>query len=129
MLRSSERREERREDDAPYLNSADFRLLSSFIHKEFGLNVTETKKVMIEARLRKRLRKLGVSSFNGYCSYLFSPQGIRDELDSFLDEITTNKTEFFRQPDQFEHLKNYVIPMLCDSMVGIERPIRVWSAA
>jgi chemotaxis protein methyltransferase CheR len=118
-----------RDEEVPYLDSADFRLLSRFIHNEYGLNVTETKKGMIEARLRKRLRKLGVSSFNSYCTYLFSPQGIRDELDCFLDEITTNKTEFFRQPDQFEYLGNYVIPLLYGSMTGFERPVRVWSAA
>ncbi len=107
-----------------------FKRLSEFIYTESGIKMPYSKKTMLEARLQKRLRSMGLSSFNEYCSYLFSPEGIANELVHMIDVVTTNKTEFFREPQHFEYLIEYVLPELIDKKgAGIRRPLMVWSAA
>jgi len=58
------------------LSEKAFRRLSELIHRECGIKMPAPKKIMLEARLRKRLRELGIKSFDAYCKYLFSPKGL-----------------------------------------------------
>ena len=82
----------------------DFRRLSEMISSECGIKMPDTKKVMLEARLRKRLKALGIASYRQYCDYLFSPDGMENELLQMIDVVTTNKTDFFRERRHFDYL-------------------------
>jgi chemotaxis protein methyltransferase CheR len=111
------------------LSEKDFMRLSHFIHTECGIKMPVPKKVMLEARLRKRLRTLGLESFEEYCDFLFSQEGIENEQLLMINVVTTNKTDFFREPRHFEYLTKEVLPelmRLCDA--GTRRPLSVWSA-
>jgi chemotaxis protein methyltransferase CheR len=89
-----------------------------------------TKKTMLEARLVKRMRMLNFSSFGEYCAYLFSPEGGANEIVHMIDAVTTNKTDFFREPQHFDYLVNRALPELIDSTgAGMRRTLMVWSAA
>ncbi len=121
-------------DDAPVnallsarLQEKDFIRLKNFIYKECGIKVTATKKTMIEARLQKRLRTLGLPSFSRYCDYLFSRKGMADELVHMIDVITTNKTDFFREPTHFSYLTDKALQAIL-THDGTKRTITVWSA-
>ena len=102
----------------------DFVRLKEFIYSECGIKITDAKKTMLEARLHKRLRKLGIASFSLYCDYLFSNEGRRQELAEMIDQVTTNKTDFFREPSHFAYLKEKALPDLLRS----RRSVVVWSA-
>jgi len=87
------------------------------------------KKTMLEARLRKRLRILGLSTFDEYTEYLFSPEGMKEELVSMIDVVTTNKTDFFREAAHFDFMNEVALPHLINNYrIGLDRPLRVWSA-
>jgi len=62
------------------LTENEFRRLSEFIQYEYGIKLPPAKKAMMEARLRKRLRKLGIQKFSEYIDYVFSPEGRANEL-------------------------------------------------
>ncbi|MFH2066463.1 MAG: protein-glutamate O-methyltransferase [Pseudomonadota bacterium] len=111
------------------LSVNDFHRLSSFIQNRIGIKMPEAKKGMIEGRLRKRLRILNLKTYRDYCNYLFTPEGMNQELQSFIDVITTNKTDFFREPDHFDFLIRKAIPSLVHEKKNINPPIRIWSAA
>ncbi|MHB9099219.1 MAG: CheR family methyltransferase [Syntrophales bacterium] len=116
-------------DQKEVLSHTDFLRLSAFIHAECGIKITEGKKVMIEARFQKRLRHLGMTSFNEYCAYLFSPEGLEHELHHMIDTVTTNKTDFFREPSHFEFLVNTVLPEMTASRgAGAGKKLTFWSA-
>lgn len=100
---------------------------SKFIHTEIGIKMPETKRTMLQARLQKRLWKLGISSFDEYCDYLFSHEGMENELAHMIDVVTTNKTEFFREPKHFEYLVQYALPNLIDRK-GLNERFMVWCA-
>jgi chemotaxis protein methyltransferase CheR len=106
-----------------------FRRLGEFIHKEAGIKMPPAKKTMLEARLQKRLRKLGIPSFSEYCEYLFSPEGVKNELVHMIDVVTTNKSDFFREPSHFDYLLNHSLPQLRKTyQAGFRRPLTIWSA-
>lgn len=104
--------------------------LSQLIHRECGIHLPLTKKALLEGRLRKRLRKLDMKSFEDYCDLLLSPEGRRSELFSMIDAVTTNKTDFLREGHQFEYLTNVV---LCEWMKENGstpgRKLKAWSSA
>lgn len=111
------------------LSNKEFERLSQFIYDECGIKMPPTKKVMLEARLRKRLRELNLNSFSEYCDVIFSSNGNDDELINMIDVITTNKTEFFREPRQFVYMTEKALPELISSAgAGVKRKLRIWSA-
>lgn len=114
---------------AETLSKEDFLKLSRFIYQLSGIKMPESKKILVEARLRKRLKDLNIQSFKKYCEFLFSEEGSRNEITQMVDVITTNKTDFYREPKQFEFLKQTALKEL--SIVngaGIIRPVNIWSA-
>ncbi|HEY5973411.1 MAG TPA: protein-glutamate O-methyltransferase [Geobacteraceae bacterium] len=119
---------------SPWLTAAgmseqEFRRFSSFIYRLCGIKMPHSKKTMLEARLQKRLRVLGLTSFEEYAAYLFSPVGQERELPAMIDVVTTNKTEFFREPAHFDYLVGSALPQLmADYHTGLRRSLAVWSA-
>ncbi len=114
---------------SPKLAGRDFYRLSRFVYEECGIKMPATKKTMLEARLQKRLRGLGMRSFADYCNYLFSPEGIECELIQMIDLVTTNKTDFFREADHFGYLLRNVLPeWMQRHQGGSGRKFMVWSA-
>ncbi len=116
------------------LNSAriaprDFKRLSGFIENELGIKMPDSKKTMLESRLRKRMKQLNIESFKQYCNFIFSPEGQRNELVNMIDVVTTNKTDFFREPAHFEYLSKTALPELKQfSEAGTRKRLLVWSA-
>jgi chemotaxis protein methyltransferase CheR len=109
----------------PVLSEADFDRLSTLIRQESGIRLTGAKKSMLEGRLHKRLKARGLQSFGQYCDLLFSPLGA-EERTPMMDLVTTNKTDFFREPAHFALLQAALLPELT-ARLG-ERPLRCWSA-
>jgi chemotaxis protein methyltransferase CheR len=102
---------------------------SRLITEQCGIRMPPQKKTMLETRLRKRLRSLGMDSFDAYGEYVFSKAGMQDELTHLIDVITTNKTDFFREADHFDYLLDHALPVLVEHHdAGIRRPLQVWSA-
>ncbi|MBI2353422.1 MAG: protein-glutamate O-methyltransferase [Deltaproteobacteria bacterium] len=111
------------------LKEREFNRFSAFIYDEVGIKMPPAKKTMLEARLQKRLKALGLATFEEYADYVFSSAGKADELIHLIDVVTTNKTDFFREPVHFDYLVKAAIPSLInDHEAGIRAPLRIWSA-
>ncbi len=104
-----------------------FYRFSQFIHTELGIKMPDTKKTMLQARLQKRLWKLEMSSFDDYCDYLFSHEGMEYELQHMINVVTTNKTEFFREPKHYDYLAEQALPKLIEQR-GSQDVFTVWCA-
>ncbi len=120
------------QDLNPYsaaLTEKNFNRLRELIYSLCGIKLIPAKKTMLEGRLRKRLRALGINSFDSYCNYLLSDEGMSTESVHMVDVVTTNKTDFFREPDHFDYLSAVVLPDLARSAgAGHGSPLSVWSA-
>ena len=98
--------------DTPTLSSRDFARMGEFIQAQWGLKMPPAKKPMLEGRLAKRLRNLGLTSYKEYCDYLFGPEGGKDEIWQLVNLVTTNKTDFFREAAAFQFLLDHILPEL-----------------
>lgn len=107
------------------LDLATFNRMAEFIYRYSGIKMPSNKITMLEGRLRRRLRATGMKSFRDYCDYLFG-EGAEREHVYFIDAVTTNKTDFFREPRHFEVMQNEVIPNLVAQ--GYSN-LRIWSSA
>lgn len=109
------------------LTDNEFDKLSKFIYNEAGIKMPRVKKVMLQSRLQKRLRQLSITTFKDYIDYVFSEKGMETEIIHMLDVVSTNKTDFFREPIHFDFLREYVLPEFVNEG-QFSRPLKVWSA-
>ena len=94
----------------PELSERDFKLLSRLIHDHSGISLGEHKQSLVRARVVRRLRALGIPTFKKYYDYVTQDKDGQDEIRHLLDAISTNLTEFFREPAHFEYLKRVLFP-------------------
>ncbi|MBO9499104.1 MAG: chemotaxis protein CheR [Novosphingobium sp.] len=108
------------------MSRRNFTRLASHIYEYSGIKMPESKKTMLEGRLRRRLRATGATSFDAYCDYLFTGENMVDEGVHLINAVTTNKTDFFREPAHFDYLTRNILPEF--RRAGV-RTIRAWSSA
>jgi len=109
------------------MTDQDFRRLSGFITQHSGIKLPEVKKVMLQSRLQKRLRHLNMTGFEEYVDFVFTEQGLQNELIHMLDVVSTNKTDFFREPVHFEFMEKTILPEYINEF-PLNRPMKIWSA-
>lgn len=109
------------------LSSGDFQRLSEFIYKQCGIKLTDTKRVLLESRLQKRLAQLNLTSFQDYYQFVISPAGRTEELVHMIDAVATNKTDFFREPVHFHFMQSDILPAFAQQSAS--RVFKVWSSA
>lgn len=111
------------------LTNRDFDRFSKFVYDHCGIKLPPHKRSMLEARLRKRLRAHNLASFEDYAEMIFAKDKPTEELVKLIDVVTTNKTDFFREPAHYDYLIKSALPFLIGSFgAGINQPLRVWSA-
>ncbi|MBF0193094.1 MAG: protein-glutamate O-methyltransferase CheR [Magnetococcales bacterium] len=111
------------------LSKKDFKRLASFIQEQVGILMPDSKHSLLTARLQKRLRTLKMSSFSDYVDWILNPKHSGEEIVNFLDLVTTNKTDFFREPAHFDFLTATALPALMEKYgAGSKRPLQIWSA-
>jgi chemotaxis protein methyltransferase CheR len=107
-----------------------YRRLAHIIENHVGIRLPPAKRTMVEGRLRKRVRALGLTDVNEYCRRLFDDGALESEFVHVIDLVTTNKTDFFREPEHFDYLRSEGVPQLLAAPRGGRRaPLKVWSAA
>ncbi len=109
------------------MTNDDFKRLSEFVFEQSGIKMPPVKKVMLQSRLQKRLRQLKIVSFKEYADYVFSPEGQKNEIIHMLDVVSTNKTDFFREPVHFDFLNEQVLNEFL-SEYRSNYNLKVWSA-
>ncbi len=109
------------------MSDEEFRKLSRFITEQAGIKMPDVKRVMLQSRLQKRLRQLNMTSFKEYVDYVFSEEGLQNELIHMLDVVSTNKTDFFREPVHFEFMEKSILPEYIEQF-PLNRTMKIWSA-
>lgn len=105
------------------ITDQEFALFQRLIYRIAGINLSSAKKILLVGRLSKRLKHYGFSTFTEYYK-LLSNAGHEDELQVFVDLLTTNETYFFREPQHFEYLRDVILPPRRSNAT-----FRIWSGA
>ena len=110
------------------LSDAQFRKYRKFIYDSFGINFAEAKREILEIKLKKLISEKGLGSYGAYYD-LLTKSSDRELLNEFIAEITVNKTDFFREINHFNFIKNNTT-LITDNNRRIlkNREIRAWSA-
>ncbi len=107
-----------------------FRRLAELVEARIGIRLPMAKRGMVACRLQRRARELGMESVGAYCAALFEADRLEEEFPHLVNALTTNKTDFFREPVHFEFLEREALPRLLASRgAGRYRPLAAWSAA
>lgn len=99
----------------------DFDTIRRLIHAHAGIALNDCKQEMVYSRLGRRLRTLGLDSFSAYIEHIKAKDS--EELQIFVNALTTNLTYFFREPHHFTILAEHC------KRIALRPPFRIWSAA
>ena len=120
--------------DAPQgirpLSDREFKLFQQLIHDEAGIYLSDVKKALLIGRLSRRIRELGLDSFEAYYQRVVNEPRPAERVE-MINNICTHETHFFREPRQFDFLEQTVAPRWRSAAEAGLRPkrIRAWSAA
>lgn len=109
------------------MNKDEFQVFRDYIYAVSGINYTENKKIILQNRIRRRLRELNLTSYMEYFKLIKDKPITHEEVVKFFDEVTTNETSFFRHERQFIALQNMIVPDILK--LKSSRELSVWSAA
>jgi chemotaxis protein methyltransferase CheR len=106
------------------LDEKTFQRFCELIYEKAGIKLGEGKQSLVDARLGKRMRKLGIKCFRDYLR-LVEEDDSGDELVELLDAISTNTTHFFRESSHFERLRHLLQKWEAEG----QKRFRIWCAA
>lgn len=112
--------------DLDRLSPLKFARLSALIFDQTGIKMPPSKATMLQGRLQRRMREVGIDTLDAYCDHLFDGSARPDEMTHLINAVTTNKTDFFREPGHFDFMAQTALPTLAETG---QRRIRAWSAA
>jgi len=104
----------------------EFAQLADYIFDYAGIRMPASKRTMLEGRLRRRQRALGFDTLEAYCRHVLTDNNLDQEGIHLINAVTTNKTDFFREPVHFDFLRDVALPGLEATYL---RTIRAWSVA
>ncbi len=110
--------------DRQPLSDEDFAWIAKRLHTQCRIHLGDGKREMVHARLGKRLRDLGMRSYEDYLHYLQTDLS-GEELKIMVDLLTTNLTFFLREAPHFQYLRDTLIPRWLGEK---KNRLRVWSA-
>jgi len=85
------------ESPAPVMSAEEYLLLNEHISGRFGISFSESRRQVLEIRLRPRVKALCLRSFRDY--YLYLQCDTNGESQRLAEAVTNNETYFFREPE------------------------------
>jgi chemotaxis protein methyltransferase CheR len=99
----------------------DFTRIRALIYQRAGISLASGKRDMVYSRLARRLRARQLDCFSDYLELLES--GDHQEMEAFVNALTTNMTSFFREPHHFQILAERL------AQLPKNRRVSIWSCA
>lgn len=100
----------------------DFQEFLQKIEQRYNLNLRGYKEKQLKRRIDAQMESLSLKDYREYLEVLERDQ---KELERFLDRVTINVSEFFRNPEIFDYLEKEIMP----SLLQKRKKLRIWSAA
>ncbi|AZS14821.1 protein-glutamate O-methyltransferase CheR [Paenibacillus lutimineralis] len=103
-------------------DAADYAGFIQNVKKNTGIDLAQYKEAQMKRRLTTLRNKNGYSSFTSFFKAMMENKTLFYE---FLDKMTINVSEFWRNPNRWEVLRDKVLPVLSNE----RSRMRIWSAA
>ncbi len=115
-------------DATTVIGDREFEHVRRLIYEHAGIALSSCKRPLVQARLGRRMRALGIGSLADYLRHLEADMS-GEELRQFINALTTNKTDFMREVHHFHHLREQWAPAVRARAASGGRKLRLWSAA
>lgn len=103
------------------MDDKDWDLFKQKLNAKTGIDLHLYK----EAQMRRRIGNLVTrSEFNSFCTYFDDVAKDKEKFAEFIEYLTINVSEFFRNPDKFDIVEKEIIPYLLKS----SQKLNIWSA-
>lgn len=109
------------------ITEEDFNYFKKVVFDRAGIQLTWSRKELVTSRFARLIKNLNLTSFKEYRSYLEKLPPNHPEWQNLINEITTNKTDFFREKDHFEFLTKEYLPCWNNSVSN--KTFKSWTAA
>ena len=100
----------------------DFNEFHKWVYKELGINLSAYKPEQLNRRINSLMTRVGIKSLDEYSKVIKTNS---EQRQKFLDFITINVTEFFRNPELFVDLEKQIKQELLPKNPSL----KIWSAA
>ena len=110
----------------PQMDDQQFDRIAALAYRESGIRLVREKKLMVQSRLRHRLRELNLDAFGAYADHVISEDGAQERR-FMISALTTNVSHFFREAQHFDMLSDRFLPLFRERLATGQR-IRIWSA-
>src|SRR5690625_627031 len=100
----------------------DYHQFINRIHEDIGINLNLYKEAQMKRRLTSLRNNRGFKDFNTYYHAIMQNTELKDE---FIDRITINVTEFYRNPKRWDTLHKQILPQITKN----KNSLNIWSAA
>jgi len=108
------------------MSDVDFKAIAGIAYEEAGLVFMPEKASLVKSRINRRLRKLKIDNYADYTAYVKSEAG-KGERSIMISSLTTNVSNFFREPHHFKTLRDEAFPALIKRAQSGGK-VRIWSA-
>lgn len=100
----------------------DFNEFHKWVHRELGINLSAYKPAQLNRRINSLMTRVGINSLDEYTRAIKQSE---EQRQKFLDFITINVTEFFRNPELYVELENEIK----SELLSHNQNLKIWSAA
>lgn len=108
------------------ITDKEFKEFSAYMHDNYGINLTDAKRGLVDSRLSAVIEKGGHKSFTEYFNYVRNEKS-GEAFSDLLNRITTNYTYFWREEEHFKFFSEQVLPYVGEKYAA-QKDLRVWSA-
>ena len=103
-------------------------MVCEVIASRMGLRFPVERWTMLRRNLVLTAREFGFHDMTGFIQWLLSTTLNKDQIEIFASHLTVSETYFWREPQVFTALTDFILPELIRSKKKGERSIRIWSA-
>ncbi|EIK54895.1 methyltransferase PilK [Stutzerimonas stutzeri TS44] len=107
------------------MSAAEFHAWQALLEERSGMVVSEGRRIFLQANLTARMREIGATDYASYYRQVTAGPRGAVEWSLLMDRLTVQETRFFRHPESFALLEDYLAQRL--RREGIERPWALWS--
>ncbi len=111
------------------LEPRQFQELRDIIYTKTGIFFAENKVYLLENRLSRRIRELGMESFDAYIRHIRAQTSNSEEFHQIYNAVTINETFFFRFQSQLEAFRGLLTKLIVAKNAQGRKKIKIWSAA
>lgn len=111
------------------LSLEEYKLYTDLIQEKCGIYFDDKKQYFVKKRIEDRMKITNCNEFKDYYRLIkYDPRG--NELNIFIESLTTNETYFFRENSQLTAFTDNILPLVLEEKrKNILKRLKIWSAA